>query len=140
MTKKAAVPKFVPFRADSIAVSMPDAPATTGGIVHYTPGLSQPWNQRFWAAAHAGLIDPEQEAWCLLRLDPAPGSAHSDALAATAARHGGRRQRPDREREKHRGCRAGELPVMRGDLGTRCTADHYAVAHGTATKLAGRHL
>lgn len=36
--KAPAVPKFVPFREDSIAVVMSDAPATIGRIVHYTPG------------------------------------------------------------------------------------------------------
>ncbi|MFD5510742.1 hypothetical protein ACFWIB_23640 [Streptomyces sp. NPDC127051] len=85
--KPVALPKFVPFRDDSISVVMSDAPAIVARIVHYTPGkrVPRPWDQPFRAATHAGLIDPEQEAWCLLWNDGIPGSAHPDALTATAA-------------------------------------------------------
>ncbi|MFI2077569.1 hypothetical protein [Streptomyces triculaminicus] len=87
MAQKKSVPTLTPFRADAIAVSMPDAPATIGQIMHYLPGMkvTQPYRQQFWAAVHADAIDPEQEAWCLVWIHHPPASAHPNAMAATAA-------------------------------------------------------
>ncbi|UQA91463.1 hypothetical protein [Streptomyces halobius] len=55
--------------------------------MRYVPGMKVPqlYRQQFWAAARAGAIDPEQEAWCLVWMDHLPASAHPDAMAATAA-------------------------------------------------------
>ncbi|WP_030267670.1 hypothetical protein [Streptomyces violens] len=85
MAKEKSVPTFVPFRADAIAVSMPDSSSTIGRIMHYVPGMkvTQSYRQQFWAAVHAGTIDPEKEAWCLVWMHHLPVSAHPDAMAAT---------------------------------------------------------